>query len=386
MTDVVKLAQKLIQFNTVTPKDDGILDYLSGFLVKTGFKSDIKFFGENEAKTGNIYAKFGSSGRNFCFAGHVDVVPVGNESKWRFSPFEGAIEDGILYGRGAVDMKGEIAAFIIACNRFLVDNPNFSEQISIFLTGDEEDTGEHGLKEMIKYICDERGEKIDACVIGEPTCENEMCDSIKVGRRGSVNFEVEFIGLQGHVAYQDLVKNPITTLGNAIVLFKNHKFDNGNEFFEPTNLEFVNVETDNSMRATNVVPSSAKAMFNIRYNNIQTGEKLVDFVKNTLEMVCGKDGFKLRYKISNDSFLFGETEIANIAKNAILKNTNLKSVSLDCRGGTTDGRHIIKYCKNTVEVGLNAYMAHKIDECVSIEDLKSLESIYYEILNLYFNA
>jgi len=385
MLDTVLLTQKLIQFHTITPKDDGIFDYL--YTILSNFKGtcDIKYFGESVKKTGNLYAKIGNSGRNLCFAGHVDVVPIGDAVKWKFHPFGGVISDEKLYGRGAVDMKGAIAAFIVAVERFLLNNPHFSESISILLTADEEGTGENGLMEMINYICNQKKEIFHACIIGEPTCSKCIGDSIKIGRRGSLNFEIEFCGTQGHVAYQDLIKNPITMLGNAIVLFKNHKFDDGNEFFEATNLEFVDVSTDNTSKATNVVPSVAKCMFNIRYNNIQTGEKLVDFIKNTLNSVYGDSSYIMHSKISNDSFLYGNTEISDIAKNVIMnQNLPIKSISIDCKGGTTDGRHMIKYCKNTVEIGLNEYMAHKIDEFVKIEDLKILENIYYNILIEYF--
>lgn len=383
MEKVVKLARQLIQFDTVTPKDNGILEFIAKRLEESGFASDIQFFGEAEERTGNIYSKFGVNGRNFCFAGHVDVVPVGNEMKWRFPPFSGDIEDGILYGRGAVDMKGAVACFIEAADEFIKKYPDFNETISIMLTGDEEDTGKFGIKEMLKYL-DKKNEKYSACLIGEPTCEHKMCDSIKLGRRGSVNFEIEFIGVQGHVAYQDLIKNPITVMAGAIVLLKNHKFDRGDEYFEATNLEFVNVETDNFQRATNVVPSMAKTMMNIRYNHFQTGEKLVKFVADILTENFGKDAFKLTYKISDDAFFFGETDLSRIAVESMMEVSKNDKIIANCKGGITDGRHIIKYCKNAVEVGLCEEKMHKIDECVAIEDLIALKQVYTKILEKYF--
>lgn len=382
--DEVKLAQKLIQFKTVTPNDDGILDFLSNYLSKTNFQSEIKYFGEDEKRTGNIYSKYGNSGRNFCFAGHVDVVPVGNESKWTFPPFDGIIEDGVLYGRGAVDMKGELACFIIAANEFIAENPSFSESISLLITGDEEDTGEFGLVKMLNYIVDVKKESFDACVIGEPTCD-KMCDSVKIGRRGSVNFVLQCIGKQGHVAYPDLVTNPITAIAKAINALKGYEFDQGNEFYEPSNLEFVNVETDNFAKATNVVPSVANGMFNVRYNNIHTGDEVVKQVQSVLSKLDIE--YKLSYRITNNSFLYGKNQIAQIAKSSILQNiNNLDDVSFDCRGGTTDGRHIVKHCQNTVEVGLNEYMAHKIDECVKLDELNQLKAIYKDMLYGFFNS
>ncbi len=389
MTSIVNnpilLASEMIKFHTVTPKDDGILDYLAKILAPFNVKSEIKFFGENEKKTGNIYLKFGNSGRNFCFAGHVDVVPVGDINKWSENPFGGEIKNGKLYGRGAVDMKGGVAAFVSAMCKFLSENPSFSESISILLTCDEEASGEFGLKEMIKYL-DGNGEKFTSCIIGEPTCEECIGDTIRLGRRGSINFQIEFIGLQGHVAYKELIKNPITALGNAIYLLKSHKFDEGNEFYEASNLEFVDVSTDNFEKATNVVPSRAKCMFNIRYNNYHTGEKLAEFIKNTLNEIAGKDGYEMKYRISNDSFLYGNTEISKIVTSVIneQKFPDFQSVKGNCGGGTTDGRYIIQYCKDVVELGLRSNMAHKIDEFAGTEEIERLTDIYYKVLISYF--
>lgn len=382
LKDAVKLTSRLIQFETITPKDCGILDFISGLLKELGFEIDVQFFGEGEKKTGNIYARYGKSGRNFCFVGHVDVVHPGDERKWTFEPFSGLIIDDAVCGRGAVDMKGGIACFLVSLGRFLKENKDFSESISILLSCDEEDSGEFGIKEMLPYL-ERKGEKIDTCIIGEPTCNEKICDTIKIGRRGSINFILEITGKQGHVAYVDKFKNPITILAEVINILKNHRFDEGNEFYEPTNLEFVDISTTNIVKSTNVVPDSAKAMFNIRFNNLQKGEDLANLIRERVNFICKDFKCKLEYKISNESFFYGRTEICNITEKSVKKITG-KSPELSCSGGTTDGRYVIKYCKNVVEIGLNNSTAHKIDEFTKTEDLKKLSEIYFEILKSYF--
>lgn len=383
----ILLASEMVKFQTITPKDDGILLYLSEILEKYNFKSEIKYFGENEVKTGNLYSKFGNSGRNFCFAGHVDVVSPGDIKKWTKDPFSAEIIDGKLYGRGVVDMKGGVAAFISAMCKFLKNNKDFSETISIILTCDEEASGEFGLQKMLEHI-DKNDEKITTCIIGEPTSQNKIGDMIRLGRRGSVNFEVEFFGLQGHVAYKNLVQNPIYVLTNFISALKHHKLDNGNEFYESSNLEFVDIATDNLAKSTNVTPSVAKCMFNIRYNNLHTGEELVEFVRKKLEEIASGFKHEMRYKISNDSFLYGKTSISKIVTDVIERNPNyeINSVIGNCIGGTTDGRYVIEYCKDVVELGLKFDLAHKINEHAKIEDITRLSDIYYEVLCGYFHC
>lgn len=382
LNNVVDFCIDLIKFNTITPNDNGILDFMQNKAESIGCTADVQFFGEGDKRTGNIYIKYGFGSKNLCFLGHLDVVPPGDVKQWKHDPFTGIVENDTLYGRGVVDMKGGVAAFFCALKDFIA-NHEFDGAISMLLTCDEEGTGEFGAVKMLEYISSS-GEKIDGCIIGEPTSSENIGDCIKVGRRGSVNFKIDILGKQGHVAYKDMIDNPITKFAKICNVLKSYKFDDGNKYFEATNLEFVDCETDNLQKVQNVVPSVVRAMLNVRYNNLHSGESVVNIVKNLLKNEFNESDYRLSYKVGNESFLFGETEIGNIAINAIKDAKYCNEIVSNCTGGTTDGRHIINYCKNTVEVGLNEYMAHKIDEYAKIDDLRKLQKIYYNMLRSYF--
>jgi succinyl-diaminopimelate desuccinylase len=381
----IELTKKLISFKSVTPEDDGIMKFISETLQGLNFKkilvksfSDIN---ENAKDTLNLYASLfeETSGNNLCFAGHVDVVPAGKEYLWKYGPFEPVVEDGILYGRGASDMKAAIAAFITAVSEFLEENKGFKKgNISFLLTGDEEGNAINGTAKMLKHI-NGLGIKIDDCIVGEPTSEVKIGDIIKIGRRGSISFNLTINGVGGHIAYPAFTKNPITELAKVIVALKAEKFDNGTEFFERSNLEVVKVLVENE--ATNVVPEAASCFFNIRFNNLHTSEALVKKVHEIISKATDFS-FKISHYSSGESFLNEKAEIADVTLNAVKEICGFEA-SFSTSGGTSDARFIKNYAQ-VVELGMRNKTAHKIDENVGIEEIETLKNIYKKILYKYF--
>ena len=271
-TDELKLAKELIRFPSVTPKDAGAIKFLSKKLKKLGFNCKILEFKDKKSKPiKNLYAKIGKKGPNLCYAGHTDVVPPGNLKDWTTNPFKPSVKKNYLIGRGANDMKSSIACFIVAVNKFLKNKPKFNGSISFLITGDEEGYAINGTKKVVEYL-KKKKEKINFCIVGEPTNPNKLGEMIKIGRRGSLTGKIEISGIQGHVAYPHLLNNPINTLVNVCKKLKEKKLDKGNKNFQPSNLEFTSLYVEN--KAHNVIPSSAKTQFNVRYNNLQTASKL----------------------------------------------------------------------------------------------------------------
>ena len=268
----LSLSKNLIKFPSVTPIDAGAIGYVSKTLRALGFRCKILEFKTGKGKPiKNLYAKLGNKRPNLCYAGHTDVVPPGNLKDWTVNPFKPNIKNGYLIGRGANDMKSSIACFISAVSHFLKNNPNFSGSISLLITGDEEGYATNGTKKVVEYL-KKKKEKIDFCIVGEPTNPKKLGEMIKIGRRGSLSAQLEVFGTQGHIAYPHLSNNPINALVNICTRLKNTKLDKGNKNFQPSNLEFTNINVNN--KAHNVIPASASAQFNIRYNNIQTSSKL----------------------------------------------------------------------------------------------------------------
>jgi len=378
----LKLAKELIAFPSVTPKDAGAINFLSKKLKSLGFKCKILEFKDKKSKPiKNLYARLGTKQPNLCYAGHTDVVPPGNIQDWTVNPFKPTIKKNHLIGRGANDMKSSIACFVSAVSKFLKESPKPNGSISFLITGDEEGYAINGTKKVVEYLR-RRKEKINFCIVGEPTNPNKLGEMIKIGRRGSLTGKIEISGVQGHVAYPHLLNNPINTLVNICKKLKEKKLDNGNKNFQPSNLEFTSIDVDN--KAHNVIPAKAKAQFNIRYNNFHTANTLKKKINKIIKYLCKKNKctFKIEYLANGDSFLTKPGKTIYMAKRIIRKVTKNNPI-FSTTGGTSDARFIKKIAP-CLEFGLVNKTMHKVDECVSVSDLKKLTNIYKNILVEYF--
>lgn len=376
--DSTSLAAKLIQFKSVTPEDDGVFDYVSALLKDNGFNVDVVEFKEPGYDTiKNLYAEIGSGSKNLAFAGHLDVVPVGDASAWTVDPFGGIIKNGNLYGRGASDMKAGVAAWICASIRASKELKS-DYKISIMLTGDEESIAINGTQKLLKHL-DAKNIKLDGCIVGEPTCETKFGDTIKIGRRGSATFEIVANGVQGHVAYPHLAKNPVHMLTNAIVALKSLKLDDGTPEFQQSNLECVNIEVCN--KASNVIPAHASAIINIRHNTLHNAMSLLGLLQTTCSSIS--EGIEVKLKDESQAFLSSDLSLAQTLADVVQTAVKV-TPKLTTTGGTSDARFIHKYCP-VAELGLLNATAHKIDEHVSVEDIALLEEIYYKLIIRYFS-
>ena len=380
----LKLAKELIKFPSVTPKDAGAIKFVAKQLKKLGFVCKIlEFKDENKISKPikNIYARLGKKGPNLCYAGHTDVVPPGNIKNWTVNPFKPTIKNNHLIGRGANDMKSSIACFVSAVEKFLKKSKKFNGSISFLITGDEEALAINGTKKVVDYL-KKKKEKIDFCIVGEPTNPNKLGEMIKIGRRGSISGTITISGSQGHVAYPHLSNNPINTLVKICKKLNEHKLDRGNKNFQPSNLEITSINVDNT--ATNVIPASAKAQFNVRFNNFHTSNSLKKKINSIVKNVSkqNKCKFKIGFHVSGESFLTKPNKTIYMAKNIINKITKVKPV-FSTTGGTSDARFIRKIAP-CLEFGLVNKTMHKVDECVSLSDLKKLTKIYLNILEEYF--
>ena len=380
--DELKLSKALIRFPSVTPVDAGAINFLSKKLKLLGFRCKIlEFKSKNSKPIKNLYARLGNKKPNLCYAGHTDVVPPGNLKDWNVNPFNPKIKNGYLVGRGANDMKSSIACFVAAVSKFLKNNPKINGSISFLITGDEEGLAINGTKKVVDYL-KKKKEKINFCIVGEPTNPKKLGEMIKIGRRGSISGKVEIFGTQGHVAYPQLSNNPINTLIAICQKLKETKLDKGNKNFQPSNLEFTSIYVDN--KAHNVIPSRAKAQFNIRYNNLHTSSSLKKKLNKIIKNICKKKkcSFKVKYNVNGDAFLTSPGKTIHMAKKIIKDVTKINPV-FSTTGGTSDAR-FIKKISPCLEFGLVNKTMHKIDECVSIKDLKKLTKIYHNILVEYF--
>lgn len=381
--DPVDLSMKLIEYPSVTFEKTKVLDFVEELLSSMGFVcSKFVFDDEGSPAVENLYAKFGNSTPVFCFAGHLDVVPAGDLTQWTSEPFKPEIRDGNLYGRGACDMKCAIACFISAVSEFLKTSSDIKGSISLLLTCDEEGPAINGTKKVLKEL-EKRGEVITDCLVGEPTSSVKAGDIMKIGRRGSVNFTLEVMGKQGHIAYPHLALNPIDYLLKALLKIKEISLDNGNEYFDASNLEISNLESDN--KVTNVIPGVAKGFFNIRFNNIYNGDQLIKLIDETCSSVLSSNpeiSYNLISRISAESFLTKPCRLHEVVKSSIVKVVGTEP-EVNTKGGTSDARFIKDYA-NIVELGLRNATAHKIDEHVSVDGIKKLYEIYLNILNSYF--
>ena len=378
----LQLAKELIKFPTVTPIDAGIMKFLEKKLKTIGFKTKILEFKEKNSKpVKNLYARLGNQGPNFCYAGHLDVVPAGNLKDWTVNPFKPAIKKGNLIGRGANDMKSSIAAFVSAVSNFVGNKRKFNGSISLLITGDEEGVAINGTKKVVDYLRKKK-EKIDFCLVGEPTNPNKLGEMIKIGRRGSMTGRVSIIGIQGHVAYPQRANNPSTALVQILKELKEIKFDNGTKDFQPTNLEITKINIDNS--ADNVIPGLANAKFNIRFNNKHTSSSIKKKIDRIVKKISNKNKskYKIDYSVSGEAFLTKPNNTTFMIRDIIKKITKIRP-KLSTTGGTSDARFIRKIAP-CLEFGLVGKTMHKVDEAVSLSDLKKLTLIYSNILQKYF--
>ena len=378
----LQLAKELIKFPTVTPVDAGIMKFLEKKLKTLGFKTKILDFKEKNSKpVKNLYARLGNKGPNFCYAGHLDVVPAGNLKDWTVNPFKPSIKKGHLIGRGANDMKSSIAAFVSAVSNFVGNKRRFNGSISLLITGDEEGVAINGTKKVVEYLRKKK-EKIDFCLVGEPTNPNKLGEMIKIGRRGSMNGRLSIIGVQGHVAYPQRANNPSTALVQILNELKKIKFDNGTKDFQPTNLEITKINIDNS--ADNVIPGLANAKFNIRFNNKHTSSSIKKKIDRIIKKISNKNKskYKIDYSVSGEAFLTKPNNTTFMIRDIIKKITKIKP-QLSTTGGTSDARFIRKIAP-CLEFGLVGKTMHKVDEAVSLSDLKKLTLIYSNILQNYF--
>ncbi len=378
----VILAKELIKFPSITPTDAGVMRFLEKKLKKLGFKTKIIEFREKNFKpVKNLYAKLGNKEPNFCYAGHLDVVPPGNINDWTINPFKPSIKNGYLIGRGANDMKSSIAAFVSALSTFLNNNNNFNGSISLLITGDEEGDAVNGTKKVVDYL-KKRKEKIDFCLVGEPTNPNKLGEMIKIGRRGSLTGKLKINGVQGHVAYPHRANNPSTTIIKILKELKDLKFDKGTKDFQPTNLEITRINIDN--HADNVIPGTAEATFNIRFNNKHSSKSIKKRLNKIFKRICkkNKSNYIIEYRVSGEAFLTKPNNTTYMIQNIIKKITKIKP-KLSTTGGTSDARFIRKISP-CLEFGLVGKTMHKVDEAVSLKDLKNLKKIYQNILQEYF--
>jgi succinyl-diaminopimelate desuccinylase len=371
----LKLAKELIRRPSITPQDAGAMNILAKNLKSLGFKCQMI----NYKNVKNLYAKLGNSSPNFCYAGHTDVVPPGNINEWSVNPFKPAIKNNKLIGRGANDMKASIACFVAAVSKF--KSKKFKGSISLLITGDEEGIAVNGTKRVVEYL-KRKKEKINFCLVGEPTNPNKLGEMIKIGRRGSITGRITIIGSQGHVAYPHRANNPSNTIIEILKKLKDIKLDKGTKNFQPSNLEITKININNY--ADNVIPGSAKAVFNIRFNNKHSSSSLkkkLNFIFRSITKKA-KCKFNVKYEVSGESFLTKPNKTTYMIQNTIKKITKIKP-KLSTTGGTSDAR-FIRHISPCLEFGLVGKTMHKIDESVALSDLKKLTNIYLNVLENYF--
>jgi len=378
----ITLAKELIRFPSITPIDAGIMKFLAKKLTTIGFKCKILEFKEKNSKpVKNLYARLGTLQPNFMFAGHLDVVPPGNLKDWTVKPFNPSVKKKHLIGRGANDMKSAVASWVVAVSKFVSKNKKLNGSISLLITGDEEGIAINGTKKVVEYL-KKRKEKINFCLVGEPTNPNKLGEMIKIGRRGSLTGKLTVNGVQGHVAYPHRANNPSTIIVKILKELKDIRFDKGTKNFQPTNLEVTRINIDNS--ADNVIPSSAEATFNIRFNNKHSSSSIKKRLNKIFKRISkkNKSNYKIEYKVSGEVFLTKPNTTTFMIQNIIKKITKIKP-KLSTTGGTSDARFIRKISP-CLEFGLVGKSMHKANEEVSLNDLKKLTKIYNHILENYF--
>ena len=377
----LELARALIRCPSVTPDDAGALDVLQAALEKLGFTCH-RVLGDapESAPIDNLYARLGTAAPNFCFAGHTDVVPVGDREGWLEDPFAAEVRDKRLYGRGASDMKGAIAAFVAAAARFLTDRQDgWDGSISLLITGDEEGPAINGTRKVLEWMA-ARGERIDLCLVGEPTNPERLGDMIKIGRRGSLNARLNVLGTQGHAAYPHLADNPLPRMIAMLGRLCATRLDEGSAHFQPSNIEITSIDVGNA--ASNVIPARAEAAFNIRFNDSHSSDSLTTWLHEQFAAMGGD--YRLDIHVTGEAFLTPPGELSALISGAVETATG-RVPELSTTGGTSDARFIKDYCA-VAEFGLIGRTMHQTDEHIEVEALDGLTEIYEIILRRYFSS
>ena len=368
---MIDFLKQLIQIESISPRDMGCFDLIEERLNKLNFNCERI----NYLNVENLYATYGEKGKLFCFLGHTDVVPTGPVENWKYPPFSGHIEDGMMYGRGTADMKGSIAAFLDSVEEFLAENSNPNYRISILLTSNEEGNACDGFIDRIVDDMIEKADEIDYCLVGEPTSNERLGDSIRVGRRGSLSGELRVKGKQGHIAYPENVINPIFLSSDLIVKLKNQVWDNGNAIFQPTSFQISNISSGTG--AKNVVPGHLDMLFNFRFSTESTEGSLRKEFESIIDSL--DFDYEIEWNLSGLPYLTTENTLKDIVVNSIKKEAGIDA-DKNAKGGTSDGRFIAKMKTEIIELGPLNKTIHQIDECVSVADLELLKNIYLDVL------
>ncbi len=381
LSPAVSLTRDLVRCASVTPVDAGALDLVERRLKALGFTTHrLPFTEPGTPDVDNLFAKLGAAGPHLVFAGHTDVVPTGDPARWRCDPFEPAFDDGRIYGRGASDMKGAIAAFVAATQSYVERHGAPKGAISFLLTGDEEGPSINGTVKMLDWAR-ARGEKFDHAIVGEPTNVDALGDTIKIGRRGSLNGKIRVLGKQGHVAYPHRAENPVPVVARIVAALSSFEFDRGTAHFDRTNLEVSSIDVGNP--AVNVIPAEARAQFNVRFNDLWTLETLRARIASVVTEAAGEARVELEFLASNAvSFITQPGEFTGLVARAVTEVTGL-TPELSTSGGTSDARFITRDCP-VVEFGLTNETIHAIDENARVSDIDALAAVYLKILEFYF--